>query len=71
MQRNAVRETRQRQGKTMTAVALDAGINMGSLSLIERGANCTQRTASKLATALNVSARKLFPRFADMREGTR
>lgn len=64
---NLVKSTRLERGLTMTALAIAAGIPMASLSRIERGARCSQSTAIKLAEALGVPVREVFPDFGMLR----
>lgn len=52
----AVRQLRAKQGLTQEALAQDAGITVGHLSMVERGlANPTWGTVTAIAQALGVS----------------
>jgi transcriptional regulator with XRE-family HTH domain len=52
----AVRQLRAKRGATQEALAHDAGITVGHLSMVERGlANPTWGTVAAIATALGVS----------------
>jgi transcriptional regulator with XRE-family HTH domain len=56
----AIRELRQRQGKTLKGLAPQAGITWGTLGVIERGeANPTWGTVRGIAAALGVSVAEL------------
>jgi transcriptional regulator with XRE-family HTH domain len=56
----AIRQLREKRGKTQEALAPEAGITMGTLSLIERGlANPTWSTVRGIAAALGVSMGEL------------
>ena len=56
----AVRQRRAKQGLTQEALAQDAGITVGHLSMIERGlANPTWGTVTAIAEALGVSIGEL------------
>lgn len=53
---NAIRQLREKHGLTQEALAHEAGITTGTLSLIERGQrNPSWGTVSRLADALGVS----------------
>ena len=59
----AVRQLREKSGKTQEALSRDAGVTTATLSLIERGqANPTWDTLRKIATALGSSMGELGKR---------
>lgn len=56
----AIRQLREKRGRTQEEVGRDAGITGATLSLIERGhANPTWDTVKKIGTALGVSMGEL------------
>jgi transcriptional regulator with XRE-family HTH domain len=56
----AIRELRGRRGKSLQELAPEAGVTLGTLSLIERGeANPTWETVKGIAAALGVSVSEL------------
>jgi len=56
----AIRQLREKRGATQEALAPQAGVTMGTLSLIERGlANPTWGTVCGIAAALDVSIAEL------------
>ncbi len=64
----AIRQLREKRGATQEALAYEAGITTGTLSLIERGhANPTWSTVKAIAAALGVSMGNLG-RLADQLE---
>jgi len=66
----AIRELRHKRGATLEALAPEAGITLGTLSLIERGeANPTWGTVKGIAAALGVSVVELA-KVAERFEGT-
>ncbi len=63
----AIRELRQKQGKTLKEFAPKAGITWGTLGVIERGeANPTWGTVQAIAAALDVSMAELAALAAKM-----
>lgn len=62
-----LRNCRLERGLTMTALAIAARVPVASLSRFEHGARCSQSTADKLAKALNVEVRSIFPDFATLK----
>lgn len=59
----AIRQLREKRGATQEALAYEAGITTGTLSLIERGqSNPAWGTVKAIATALGVSMGELGKR---------
>lgn len=64
----AIRQLREKRGTTQEALAFEAGVTTGTLSLIERGqSNPAWGTAKAIAKALGVSMGELAS-FADAHE---
>jgi transcriptional regulator with XRE-family HTH domain len=56
----AIRELREKRGTTQEALAYEAGLTTGTLSLVERGlSNPSWGTAKAIAAALGVSIAEL------------
>lgn len=56
----AIRQLREKRGTTQEALAFEAGVTTGTLSLIERGqSNPAWGTVKAIATALSVSMGEL------------
>jgi len=58
---NRVREIRLSKGEKQVDVAIRAGLEPSLLNIIEKGKRCTQQTKDKIAAALGVTVKKLFP----------
>jgi len=58
--KNRIREIRKRMGITMTQLAIEAGINASSLSMIERGQACNKATAEKVCDVLGEPVETVF-----------
>ena len=61
MKENRLREIRTRRGMTLSALAIMADVEPSLLSLVERGKRASPRTASKLAGALGLPVKNVFP----------
>lgn len=62
-----IRELRQKTGKSLSAFAIEIGLEPATLSLIERGKRPCRRNANKLAHALNIKPEKLFLEYSTFR----
>ncbi len=58
---------RERVGLSQTALALKAGIEPSRMSYYERGRRPCQRNAKRIADALGVNVRELWPEFDTLR----
>jgi transcriptional regulator with XRE-family HTH domain len=63
-----IRDLRQKTGKSLTAFAIEIGMEPATLSLIERGKRPCKRNADKLANALEIEPVRLFSDYSTFRK---
>jgi len=61
MKANKLREIRARRGMTLSALAIRADVEPSLLSLVERGKGLAPKTAERLAGALGLPVKTVFP----------
>jgi transcriptional regulator with XRE-family HTH domain len=62
-----LRKAREEAGLSQRALAIKAGVQSCRLCAWEYGERCTQSTAMRLASALGVDVRSIFPDFDNLR----
>ncbi len=60
MPTTTLRRMREKANLSLNSIALEAGIEPGRLSLIERGKRCNRQTADRIGAAMGVDPRRLF-----------